>query len=223
MTIRTPAYLKTVFESNDIPTGSDYSDIFDSFLPISTSSKQTFDFPLEILGDVTASGAVYAQDFFTNGSVNASAVNATIVSASVVNTNRINANMVSASGGEFNLINAQNISASAARVVYFRTGLDTSVAATGTTTAAAKSLTEAISVIKSVTSAAQDALIISRHRAGFVQTIITDVSASCKVYPTSGAKFNNLANGAAFDIPDRKVAQIYHITSAQYYTATFNR
>jgi len=74
MTVRTPAYLKTVFESNDIPTGSDYSDIFDSFLPISTSSKQTFDFPVEILGDVTASGGIYAQNFFTNGGVNASTV-----------------------------------------------------------------------------------------------------------------------------------------------------
>lgn len=137
MTVRTPTYLKTLFENNDIPQASDYSDIFDSFLPISSSGKQTLDIALEITGDFTASGDIYGKNLYVNkvnaqqvsasaincntldvstvsaSVINTNALNASTVSASVANYNRVNANMVSASGGIFNIIEAQKVSASA--------------------------------------------------------------------------------------------------------------
>jgi hypothetical protein len=41
MTLRSVTYLKGVFETNDIPTGTDYSDIFDSFLSLHATAAQT--------------------------------------------------------------------------------------------------------------------------------------------------------------------------------------
>ena len=107
MTARTPTYLKAVFETNDIPAGSDYSDIFDSFLPITATGKQTLDISLEITGDFTANN-IYAASAF-NGNI----INVSTVSASVINTNRINAQVVSASSAFFDRVNANFVSASA--------------------------------------------------------------------------------------------------------------
>lgn len=248
MTVRTPTYLKSVFENNDIPQASDYSDVFDSFLPLASSAKQTFDFPAEFLSDVTASGDIYARNFYSTDKVNAQQVsasvgtfnqiNAQIVSASTANLNKINAqvvsastatfdrmnaNFVSASGGEFNIINAQFISASSCNIKYPKGSVDSSVAATGTTTAAAKSVTEAMSYIKVSTSGANEALIIGRSRPGFTQIIINDASASAALFPTSASRFNQQTNGASYMIPDRTTLTVYHITSAQYFTSRTNR
>lgn len=122
MTVRTPTYLKTLFENNDIPQASDYSDIFDSFLPISSSGKQSLDISLVISGDFTASGDITGQNLFGNivnaqqvsASVgNFNKINAQVVSASTATFDRVNANFVSASAGLFNVVEAQKVSASA--------------------------------------------------------------------------------------------------------------
>jgi hypothetical protein len=247
MTVRTPTYLKDKFENNDIPQQSDYGDIFDSFLPITATGKQTLDISLEIGGDFTASGNIYGGNIFTNvinaqqisasvanlnqinaqiisaSTANLNKINAQIVSASTANLDRVNANMVSASGGEYNVINAQFISASSSNIKYPRRSVDASVAATGTTTAAAKSITEAMSYIKVSTSGSNEALIIGKSRPGFTQVIINDASASAALFPTSASRFNQQANGAAYQIPDRTTLTVYHITSAQYFTSRTSR
>lgn len=41
MTQRSVQYLKTRFESNDIPTQTDYQDVFDSFVSLEASAAQT--------------------------------------------------------------------------------------------------------------------------------------------------------------------------------------
>lgn len=117
MTQRTVTYLKSVFETGDTPTGADYADIFDSFLPLSTSGKQTLDISLEITGDFTAQGnlrannmiatnvsasAVYANDLFISNlfidAVNASAcIKTEVVSASSVYATKVITDTVSAS------------------------------------------------------------------------------------------------------------------------------
>ena len=136
MNVRTPTNLKARFESNDIPQQADYGDIFDSFLPISSSGKQTLDISLEITGDFTASGDIYGKDLYVNKinaqrvsasaisfntvdatqvsaqTVNTNQLNASVVSASTATFDRVNANYVSASGGFFNLITSQQVSAS---------------------------------------------------------------------------------------------------------------
>lgn len=63
MTVRSPSYLKSRFENNDIPQATDYEDVFDSYLPLGTSA------------------AVVSESEVTFPIVNTSALNATEVSA----------------------------------------------------------------------------------------------------------------------------------------------
>ena len=62
MTIRSVTYLKGRFENNDVPTATDYEDVFDSFLNLATSADQSLD------------GRIYAPE-----------LNATLVSATTGN------------------------------------------------------------------------------------------------------------------------------------------
>lgn len=48
MTQRSVQYLKTRFESNDIPVQADYQDVFDSFLSLEASASQTLSGPLSL-------------------------------------------------------------------------------------------------------------------------------------------------------------------------------
>jgi hypothetical protein len=64
MTQRSVTYLKGRFETNDIPTQSDYQDVFDSFLSLESSAEQSI-----------------------NGRLNCPAVSATTVSAENVHIN----------------------------------------------------------------------------------------------------------------------------------------
>lgn len=60
MTLRSVTYLKGVFETGDIPTGTDYSDIFDSFLSLHATAAQTVlgatTFPAVITSALTVNG-----------------------------------------------------------------------------------------------------------------------------------------------------------------------
>jgi len=73
MTIRTPSYLKSRFENNDIPQATDYEDIFDSYLSLATSGAQTID------GQLTVTGFISPTATFSG-----------IVSAAYVDTNSLN-------------------------------------------------------------------------------------------------------------------------------------
>lgn len=47
MTQRSITYLKAKFETNDVPTQTDYQDVFDSFLSLESSATQSFNGKLE--------------------------------------------------------------------------------------------------------------------------------------------------------------------------------
>lgn len=58
MTQRSVAYLKTRFETADIPTQADYQDVFDSFLSLEASAAQSLSGPLEVA--VVSAASIYA-------------------------------------------------------------------------------------------------------------------------------------------------------------------
>jgi hypothetical protein len=60
MTQRSVQYLKTKFETSDIPTQSDYQDVFDSFVSLEASATQTLSGKL-VMPSILASGAVSAE------------------------------------------------------------------------------------------------------------------------------------------------------------------
>lgn len=315
MTIRTPTYLKSLFENNDTPQQADYGDIFDSFLPITATGKQSLDVSLNISGDFTASGNINASNLFSNNlvvgdvgnevsgvNINGTVYKSTFKVSDINTTNyaqtilhrhsttyeplivgaRSNSNTSAHStitngqnlftiygagwtGSNYKLFNSivmasdtnGAISDSGAPgkmdfnvtrkgaitptnvlslnsdgnavfsgnvfVSALQRSVNSSVAATGTTTAAAKQLFEAINVIKTATSGSNEALIIGKCLPGAITYVINNASASARIFPTSASKFNELANGVAYDIPDRTTLAVCHITSAQYYTMRISR
>jgi len=54
MTARTPAYLKGRYEQGDIPQGTDYEDVFDSYLNLVVSSEQSIDSNLRTTKELIA-------------------------------------------------------------------------------------------------------------------------------------------------------------------------
>jgi len=70
MTVRSPSYLKSRFENNDIPQATDYEDVFDSFLPLGTSaayvSESPITFPSVTTSVLNANTAIYGGNFSVN-------------------------------------------------------------------------------------------------------------------------------------------------------------
>lgn len=56
MTVRSPTYLKSRFETGDIPTATDFGDIFDSYFSVGTSASQTFEGNVNFTAGITVSG-----------------------------------------------------------------------------------------------------------------------------------------------------------------------
>lgn len=109
MTALTPAQLKALFETGDIPTSANYSDMFDSFLAVAEGSSQTINGNLIINGNLNVSSvtasSIYAAD------VNAGAVSAQIIITSVL-TRTVNSSIAalgSTQASAFQLINGFNV------------------------------------------------------------------------------------------------------------------
>lgn len=58
MTQRSRTYLKAVFETGDIPTGTDYADLIDSFVSLEASASQTMAGALTLPGVTTSTLSV---------------------------------------------------------------------------------------------------------------------------------------------------------------------
>jgi len=98
MTAQTRAVLKALYEDGDKPTGSNYSDLMDSFVSIADTTVQT------ITSDLTA------PKFIATTEVSSPLIVTTEVSASIGNFTIINADNVSASVGTFTDISASSAS-----------------------------------------------------------------------------------------------------------------
>lgn len=81
MTQRSVTYLKGRFETSDIPTQSDYQDVFDSFLSLEASAAQT------LSGPINAPTVSAGTGTFNNGSFDGTRVSAAFVSANVLRVN----------------------------------------------------------------------------------------------------------------------------------------
>ncbi len=78
MTARTPTYLKGRFEQGDIPQGTDYEDLMDSYVNVVTSAEQSIDSNLRTTKQLIA-------DSVSANSINIAAAAISIVSADTIN------------------------------------------------------------------------------------------------------------------------------------------
>jgi hypothetical protein len=89
MTARTPTYLKARWENGDIPQGTDYEDLFDSYINVVVSAEQSIDSNLRTTKQLVAASV--------------SAATGSFASLTAPSTLNINAPAISVSGGTVGL------------------------------------------------------------------------------------------------------------------------
>jgi hypothetical protein len=218
MTNQSKAVLEALFETGDVPTGANYTDLIDSSVNLAETSAQTMIGPLvstEFIGPRvsatnvnvtgTLSAAVFAVNTVTASSmaISGSLAVGTTVSAASLNVT----GDVSAATG--------TVYASAVRStngVLEGVGI---VSAAGTTQGAATVLSNVINRGKGVTDGSTTGFAIPANRIGLTQVIVND-NASANLWPPTGGVINALAANAAFAMAANIPYIIYHITASAY-------
>lgn len=193
MTARTTTYLKARYEQGDIPQGSDYEDVFDSFLGVAVTAAQT------VIGPVNFTDAV---------SINA--LSLTTISAVSINSPTINGSVVSAATLIANSVSANDINVSG-NVIYGT--LD--VSAVGTTQAAGLTLTGTRSFVI-FADGNNTAVKLPSSVRGREQQIINAASTTLKIFPATSGRFLVTAVNASLNLPADKTALIYHKGDDRY-------
>lgn len=213
MTARTPTYLKGLFENGDPLTQSAFEDVFDSYVNLSVSGKQTIVSDLQTSGEIICA-RVSAASYFTS-TVSADTVFANTSISSPVG----NLVSISSTTGNIATVNSTNVSAATVNVTNRLTSsVDSSVKATGTTRASAKSISSALSLLVTVSAGTEDSVVIGGGYPGFVQYIINSTTNTAQVFPPSGGTFDGGTPDAARLLNPSGRMTIYHITSASFYT-----
>lgn len=157
MTVRSPTYLKALFENGDIPVQTDYEDVFDSYLPINASGAYTVGINLTVNGTFNVSGqstftsvqanvvsaaVAYVGNLVVSGTVaslnidraTVSAMSATIVSADTFNGQTVQTSALTGTKAVFSgIVSALTVNADNLQTSALRTG---SINATGIVSAA---------------------------------------------------------------------------------------
>jgi len=207
MTARTPTYLKSRYETGDIPTQSDYEDIFDSYVNLEVSGKQTINSDLATSGEIICA-RVSASAFFI-GEVSANNVYAStgnFTTLNVTTNNSTNTNSTFVSAGTVNITSRATGS------------VDVSVKAVGSAQATAKNITAAINLLVTVSAGTDDAVILPGGYPGWTQYIINSTTSTCQVFPPSGGTIDGLSTNAAQTLNPLGRMIVHHITSARFFT-----
>lgn len=212
MTTYNRATLKTFFETNDVPTGTDYANLIDSCLNIVETGVQSIAGPINPT-EVIAPRVSAANGNFT---VFLSAVDAKIsngltvgdIAAQNISTGTI------AVGGDVS-VSAGSVYSSAMRTTGGIFCSVSIVSAAGTTQGAAAQIIAPITRAKGVTDGSATGFALPANRTGLTQMIINDV-ASANLWPPTGGVINGLAANAAFGMAANTPYIIYHITASSY-------
>lgn len=224
--------LKTFFESGDVPQGSDYANLIDSYVNIVNTGPQSMAGALQstelIASRVSAGNAnltgtltVAGQTTF-NGSLSLTAVSATSIAVS---------GKISGGSGSFtSIVSAASLNvtgdvsaatgtvyASAQRVTggSYRTVLV--VSAAGSTQATAAPLgTNGIVRLKGIVNDQTTGFILLANQTGNQQTLWIEENTSCNLWPCIGGQINALASNAAFAMTGNTQYIVTHIKASGY-------
>lgn len=188
--------LKSLFENNDIPDGTDYSDLIDSFVNLVDSSTQTMASKLS-LPNISVTSTVSAATLSLSGA-------ATISGALTVS-------------GQFTSSAASFVDSTHTGVAQYSIG--TGYVANALTAVSASTMgVEQISVITTAATSASGTRLIS-PRAGLIQKIVYsgDVTA-CLVFPASGASLNG--GSSSYRILKNSAIDVIHTSSTAYFVVS---
>lgn len=217
MTTYNKTTLKTFFETNDVPTGSDYANLIDSCVNVAETAVQTMSGainPTELVtarvsatniiatGTLTVSGIFSASTFVTDTIIASAATFNSMVSANAI---KITTD-VSADG---------TVYASAMRSANGFLGSSGTVSALGTTQGAAAPLTFVINRGRGITDGATTGFTPLANRAGLVQYLLNE-GVSANLWPPTGGTINGLAANVPFPLVASASVTIFHITASSY-------
>lgn len=201
MTAKTPAQLLSVFENGDVPTQSDYQDVFDSFVNVVGTTAQS------IAADLTVPNLAVTGTFNTSN-VSASAIIGTTGDIQTVSAATLTANVINCpTSASFNAVSAKTYTRS----------VESSVNALGGSQASARSLTAEISRIVVIATASNTGVILS-NTTGREHVVINDTPHNLSVYPAVGGQINDLASNAAYPVSASLVASFINIGGLFYIT-----
>lgn len=223
MTTYNKTSLKTFFETNDVPSGTDYANLIDSQVNIAETAEQQMAGALNttelITPRVSATNANFTGLFSANnismfGTLSANNITAfgtiyfnNITIGSAISTQSINVSIDVSAGG--------TVYASAMRSTNGFIGSSGIVSAAGTTQGAAAVLTNVINNGKGVADGVTTGFTPLANRTGLVQYLFNE-GVSANLWPPTGGKINGLAANAAFALAASASYTIFHISASAY-------
>lgn len=193
--------LKAKFESGDAPQGSDYADLIDSFVNLAETTAQSMQGNLSFAGGFSAASIAGGTATIT-GSFSA----ANIWTGTLWATN-VDATTVSAQTITFSTLAAPTSGLTVTNSLVFTAGYVketvASVACISTTQAAGFTLSNAINILRTVATAANDAVVIPGFYPGARFTVINNTTGSAQIFPPSGGSFDGGSPNAKIDIGPR--------------------
>lgn len=207
MTTYNKTSLKAFFETNDVPTGTDYANLIDSQVNIVETATQSMGGPLaptelitarvsatnvNITGTLAVAGISSATNLVLD-KVTTSAVVANVVSATTVNVTTVSAGTVYSTSG-----------------IFQGTGI---VSAAGTTQGTAAVLTNIINRGRGVADGATTGFTPPANRTGLVQYLMNE-GPSANLWPPVGGTINGLAANAVYALAASAMVTIIHLTAS---------
>lgn len=227
------ASLQALFQTGDIPTGTDYSNFIDSCVNVAETSAQTVQSPLIITEVITP--RVSATNVNVTGILSANVANIETLRLSAVSAASVNAVVARfGAGGTFTVsggitastdISANNVTVHGnllATTQGFR-GEPGVVSAAGTAQGTAASLIWAVNRCRGVTdgSATGFKILVSggantSNHLGLVQYVINETAASANLWPPTDGVINALATNAAFPIAANTMYTVIQRTTSAF-------
>lgn len=203
MTARTPTYLKGRYEQGDIPQGTDYEDLFDSYVNVATSAEQTMSGNLKINGELIAT-TVSAGSFVTT---NVSATNIYGSFANIASISGVTGNITNLTSST---VTADSINVSG-KVIFG--SFDVSALAT---TQASAVLINGTTNFVIFANGNNLAVRLPDSERGRQQYVINAASTTIKIFPAVSGRFLVTAVNASLNIPADKTALVFHKGDGRY-------
>jgi len=225
MTTRDKSSLIALFETGDVPSGQDYSDLIQSSVNVAEASAQNMIGPLTTTELITP--RVSAAQINSTGEINAASVSATNVvitsNASIANVYANQTYTSSLTVYGTNTTVTQNITSTlSANTSYFSSDMYravSTIAASGTTLATANPLIGQITRLTSVSDGTNTGVVLQANKTGLIQYLYNETATSANLWPCTGGQINALASGAAYGLAANRLHIIVHTKASGYAVA----
>lgn len=216
--------LGTYFQTNDVPSGTDFQNLIDSNVNLVETSVQAMAGPLSTTELIAT--RISAGNVIVTGSFSAAVINGTSLGV----TGDVSANSILASGASFTAnisaatINLTGDVSAATGTVYASAMRSTNgifagvgiVSAAGTTQGTAAALSFVINRGQGVTDTSTTGFAIPANKTGLVQYLTVESNVSANLWPPTGGTINNTAANTVFALAGRTTYTIIHLAASAY-------